>query len=439
MAVNSARAEPAVNAQRPTLNASSLLAITRMELRMGWRTTAFRVTAVGALLFGYVNGEAPGAGVGLSAYGTGEAAWKYLGLVAIVWMSMAAVRETALRTEVLVSSKPQASERLSLTKFLGAYAQILAILAAMFVGAVLGRLLTGGSLMGIEAYGLQFVRAAGILFVASGASYTLALLFDSPVVGALIGLYWFLTLAGKAFLAKFYFPSYTQNLPAYITLAAGSLCLAFWLHRRRRRGSMPPAAWVRFGTPVLLALGVWMLWLTVRDGHDPQAISQPVMIQIADQDVDNGMRASGFLLPDQHGKLTGLSDFDGKILVIALWSPHDPDSVLMLDRLNEIEAAFGAQGVQPIAICLGEDTGAAATFAFGEHARYPVVEDWGTYNAPVKSEISPLANAYRATLLPKVVVTDRRRRVRGILFSSAAYDAGGVEALIRERLGAEPK
>ena len=87
MAVRSATAAP-VAAPGPTL---TWLALTRMELRMGWRTTAFRVAALAALLFGYANGEAAGAGVGLSAYGTGEAAWRYLGMVAVFWMSLAAV------------------------------------------------------------------------------------------------------------------------------------------------------------------------------------------------------------------------------------------------------------------------------------------------------------------------------------------------------------
>jgi hypothetical protein len=423
---------------RPAGGGWNWVHLTRMEVRMGWRTAAFRVAAVVAFLFGYVNGEVPGVGSALSAYTTGEAGWRYLGLVAVIWMSLAAVRETSLRTDVLVYSKPQVGERVALSKFLGNYFQLILILAAMFVGALMSRVAVGG-LVGAEVFLLQFARAAGVLFFAAAASFTLSLLFDSPIAGSLVALYWILTMAGKSFLAKFYFPSYTQNLPAYIAFGAGLLCVAFWLHRRKRRGSTPPEPWVRVGAPLFFLIGGWALWSVIRYGHDPQAIRHPAMDQITQMDADMGLRAPGFLLPDQYGRQRGLSDFAGKILLIALWSPHDPDSVLLLDRLNEVEARFGAQGVQPIAICLGEDTGAAVTFARGERLRYPVFEDWGTYNAPVKSEISPVANAYRTSLPPKVVVTDRRRMIKGILVGSACYDGDNLEDLVSERLEVEPK
>lgn len=435
MAVRSAAIAPAV-APAP---AKVWLALTRMELRMGWRTTAFRVASLVALLFGYANGEAPGAGVGLSAYGTGEAAWRYLGMVAVFWMSLAAVRETTMRTDVLISSKPQPNERLALTKFVGAFAQVEMILASMFLGAILGRVFTGGSLLGFPVYLLQFVRVTGILFFASATSFSLALLFDSPIAGSLISLYWIMTLAAKPFLAKFYFPSYTQNIPSFVALGAALLCLVFWLHRRKRRGATPPALWVRIGALLLLFLTATGFRSVIVYGHDPQAIRHPVMDQITQQDADLGTHAPGFLLPDQHGNVLGLTDFEGKILVIALWSPHDPDSVLLLDRLNQMQATYGSRGVQPIAVCLGEDTGAAATFGIGEAARYPVLEDWGTYNAPVRSEISPVANAYRTSLPPKLFVTDRRRTIKAILAGSECYEGPALETDIRQRLEAEPR
>src|SRR5690242_2948606 len=121
-------------------------------------------------------------------------------------------------------------------------------------------------------------------------------------------------------------------------------------------------------------------------GNDHQGIRHHVLDQITKQEADLGTNATGFLLLDQHANGLGLTDFEGKILVIALWSPHDPDSVLLLDKLNQMQATYGSRGVQPVAVCLGEDTGAAATFGIGEAARYPVLEDWGTYNAPVRSE-----------------------------------------------------
>jgi len=64
--------------------------------------------------------------------------------------------------------------------------------------------------------------------------------------------------------------------------------------------------------------------------------------------------------------------------------------LLLLDRLNDIQAKFGAAGVQPIAVTICEDTGASSVFAYGEVLRYPVVADWGTYNVARGNDLSPL-------------------------------------------------
>src|SRR4051794_1390206 len=98
-----------------------VLALAGMEWRIGWRTAAFRFVALCAFLSGCTLGGTQGQGVALSAYTTAEDAWQYLGFVAVVWMSLVAIRETTLRTAILVFSKPQPGERLALAKFLGGF------------------------------------------------------------------------------------------------------------------------------------------------------------------------------------------------------------------------------------------------------------------------------------------------------------------------------
>jgi hypothetical protein len=416
----------------------AILALTRVEWRIGWRTAAFRFAAAVAFVFGWSVGGEPGRGVALSAYSTAEAAWQYMGFFAIVWMSLVAVRETTLRTNILVFSKPQPGERLALSKFLGAYLQLLAILLAMFGGSIAHRAVNGG-LLGFEAYLIQYVRSSGVLFFAATGSYMLALLFDSALAGCTLGLFWLLTLSGKAFLGKFYFPAYTQNLGAYLALGLALLCATLYFYRRSRRGATPPALWVRVSVPLFVLLSAWQFWHVVQDGHDPDAHVNPVLERMGEQDTGVGRVAAGFLLPDQNGRPLGLSDFSGKILVIALWSPHDPDSILLLERLNDIQAKYGARGVQPIAITICEDTGASSVFAEGESLRYPVVEDWGTFNAPKGSDISPMASAYRTTSLPAVIVTDRRRRVHEILSGIESYDGDRLIRVVEDRLKDEPQ
>lgn len=411
----------------------------RMEWLIGSRSAAFRIVTIICFLFGCAIGGTPGRGTAVSAYLTAEAAWQYLGFVIVVWMSLVALRDNTMRTDKIVYSKPQPVDRLALLKFLGAILQMLAFLLAMFLGGMVSHLITGGNMLGGEVYVIQYLRAAGVLFFAASASYMLALLYDSAIIGSIVGLYWILTLAGKAFLAKFYFPAFTQNLGAYILLGLSLLCITLIFHRRAHRGSAKPVLWARIGAPLFLLFAIYTFYTIIRDGHDAHTGLNPAMERMAEQDTAVGLRAAGFLLPDQNGKVIGLSDFTGKILVVALWSPRDPDSVLMLDRLNDVQKQYGARGVQPVAVALSEDNGAAFTFARGENLQYPVVTDWGTVYAPNRADISPIASAYRVTSLPSLIITDRRRRVQSILYGNDCYENSTLDQRLEERLTREPQ
>ena len=240
-----------------------ILGLTRVEWRIARRSPVFRLALVAALILGFSVGIQPGKGIALSAYATTEAACLYLGFVAIVWMSLAAIRETTLRTDILVFSKPQPGELLALSKFLGAYFQVLSMLLAMYCGSVLSRAFNGG-LAGMEAYLPQFGRAAIVLLFTSTASYMLALLFDNALAGSTIGLYWLLIAAGKAFLGKYYFPEYSQNLGAYLALSLALLLTTLYLYRRARRGTALPALWVRAGAPLFVLIAAWQFWTVSR-------------------------------------------------------------------------------------------------------------------------------------------------------------------------------
>ena len=188
-----------------------------------------------------------------------------------------------------------------------------------------------------------------------------------------------------------------------------------------------------------MLLGVWFLWSTIKNGHDPMTRLNPKLERMSEQNLSHGDLVPGFLLPDQHGKMVGLSHFPGRILLIALWSPSDPDSALLLSHLDSIHKKYEKQGVLPVAICLSEDTGAATTFAQGEKLAYPVVYDWGTHNASKQMESSPIGLAYRAERLPKLVITDRRHRARVMLEGLATYEGRQFEEALNQRLEEEPE
>ena len=168
--------------------------------------------------------------------------------------------------------------------------------------------------------------------------------------------------------------------------------------------------------------------------YDPRINDIPVLSLMQTQDSSVGLRAAGFLLPDQYGKQVGIAQYTGSILVVALWSPQDPDSAQLLSHLNSVQDKYKHSGVQVAAICLSEDNSAARTFALGEDLHFPVVTDWGTTSVPEKLGMSPMASAYRATVLPMLAITDRRRRIVDIEHGSACYDGETLNRIIQQQL-----
>jgi hypothetical protein len=418
---------------------TSTIALTLAEARIGLRGMGIRLTALFAAILGWSVGNAGGSGAGLSALAVGDTACTYLVFLAVFRLALTAVRDTAVGSAAVVWSKPQPTERLLMARFLGAFGQVLILLAAMFAGAALSRLAHSGTAAGMEAYGFQFVRAALVLGFASAAAYSLTLLADTPLAGALVGLYWIVSMAGQEFLAKAYYPYYTQNLTAFALAGVFLIALAARFHRRGRRGDAPPALWCRLVPPLALAAAAWAAWVGVRDGHDPMMRESPLMAEVGRQDASMRYVAPGFLLPDQTGRQVSLADTPGRVFLIALLDPHTEEGALLLGRLRGIHEAYGRLGVLPVAVCVSNDMGAAATLARGEGATFPVLTDWGSHHAPKAVDASPVAGAYRVTDMPFVAVTDRRRRIRDMVEGISTYDGPRLKQAVLERLTEEPQ
>lgn len=416
-----------------------LYALARAEARIALGGTAQRVAVFAALLAGWFLGRAGGGGAGLAAITTGDAACTYLAFVAVYFLSMTAARDTALGATAMVWSKPQTTERLVAARYVGAYLQLLLLLSALFFGALISRWFHSGTLMGATAFVTQFGRAAIVLFFASSAAYALALIADTPLAGALVGLYWVVTMAGQAFLAKVYYPYYTQNLLAFAALGLFFVGFAARFYRPSRRGLSVPALWCRVLPPAGLAIALWASWITVRDGHDPLMRESPLMAEIARQDAVVEGVAPGFLLPDQHGRLFSLADAPGRVFVVGLLDPHSEEGALLLGRMRALHRAYGRFGVLPVAVCISNDTGAGATLARGEGVRFPVLTDWGSHHAPRAADASPVAGAYRVTDMPFVVVTDRRRRIRDMIEGISTYDGPRLLQSVLQRIAEEPR
>jgi len=152
--------------------------------------------------------------------------------------------------------------------------------------------LFGGGLLGFAAYGVQYLRAAGVLFFVASASYMLALLFDSALAGSTFGLYWLLILSGKAF---------WRNTIFRLTHRICRLCRNRACAAVRDTGALSPfearrspaCAVGACGRALFITFAAWQFWSVIRDGHDPEIHLSPVMERMADQDTALGRPRRG--------------------------------------------------------------------------------------------------------------------------------------------------
>ncbi len=417
------------------------IAALKYEWRMSTRSVAFRIMFAGSFVYGCISGRSGnfGNGAGSAAYQAGQVGWQLISLVAIVWLSMLATRETSARTRAVIFTKPQLSENLCAIKFVGGFLQMMVVLLASFVGSMLFRVVAGTPVSTLVAYLPQFERAAVVILFTSALSYTMALLSDSVVAGCITGLYLVLTMAGKAYLAKYFNPAAIQNAGIYIGLSITLILLAMRIYNRRRRGNDRISPWISSMTVVAISFTIWQFANSIITGHDSHTHLNPQLSLMQSQDTDIGLRAAGYTLPDQNGFNANLSRYSGNIMVIALWSPDDPDSAELLQHLKALQISNADKGVQVLSICLSDDNSAAATFAVGEQLNFPVVTDWGTTAVQEKMSMSPMASAYRVSSLPAVAVTDRRRRVTDIVRGTSTYDGKTLDDDVARQISYEPK
>jgi peroxiredoxin len=162
-----------------------------------------------------------------------------------------------------------------------------------------------------------------------------------------------------------------------------------------------------------------------------------VWTQMGSQHVELGKRLPGFWLPDGRGGIVRTSDHAGKILLVYLFQADDLESTRMLPVLDRIGKEFREQGVQPIGVCISPDHADGWMFSRLGGYSFPIGSDiMATRRAPVPD--SPIVSAYDLSLLPALVVTDRRRRVKEVL-PELVPDPEALRRRVQARLAEEPE
>jgi peroxiredoxin len=153
------------------------------------------------------------------------------------------------------------------------------------------------------------------------------------------------------------------------------------------------------------------------------------MAAIASQHLEPDGFIPGFWLPGTAGPRTGLRAFEGRILVVGLWSPSVPESLPVLELLRDLHDRYARRGVAVIAICIAEDNAVSGHFARENRYPFPMLYDPGARATENASAGSPVAEAYDAAVLPKLVVAGRDRAVRYAGLPTGSEDTLAVQAI----------
>jgi peroxiredoxin len=415
-----------------------VLGFAKHELRQGWRSAEFWVVLVIAALATAVPCAQQGTTAALAGYVAGQTAITILGFLAMIWLSLSACRDVLTRTESLILSKPSSGEFIVLGRFFGNYGVVLLLLIGQLLAGAAAQTLIAKTPFVPMAYVHAFERSLIPLYFVGALAYGFSLLFSTPVTGLLVITYWISVLTGKTYLTNVFNCALSQNNWIYLCIGSGVLTLTAVLYHPKRRGAQQfPTGWILAAVAFLLvgALSGVRTSHTIYDLHFNPTV--PLMEAIRAQHLTYGLRAPGFWLPDQRGRTVGLEQYQGKVLIIGLWSPAEPGSADLLNLLSRVQKEFPREQVVPVAIGISDDHAVPRHVALDSGFDFPAVTDIGARVTLPFDLGSPLASAYDAEALPTLVITDRRRIVVHIEehISAGSWDdvRNVVHALMEEQ------
>ena len=397
--------------RRPEL--AGVAALFARECRIALGAPAFwAVTGACALLAVW---RATGAGTtaALAAYRTCEFMLVGLGVVAVFLAGAAAGRDRRTGAEELVLAKPQGSApRLVVMRFVALWLSLAAMALVALAAASLSQLAFARTPWQAYPYLDALGRALLPIGVAAALGFCLSMIFHTPLASAVAAVYWIVVPLSRPHIAMAFDLTLSQQWPVAALFAAFLLAVTSTLYARSVRD---PGAGLRrlraVAVVALIALGL-SAYRGATSGEDMLTGADPVLAAMAAQSIHGAERAPGFWLPDENGRLVGMSDFAGHPVLLAFWGPAVSASAQMLPVLGRLAKELGPRGLACIAISVDRDPASLRPFAAEAGPGVTMLWDRGrhfgegTYGAD-----SPMAVAYDVPELPAVYLLDRERRV----------------------------
>jgi thiol-disulfide isomerase/thioredoxin len=182
----------------------------------------------------------------------------------------------------------------------------------------------------------------------------------------------------------------------------------------KRRTTLLVAAVLVSG--VALAGGIYVRGL-LESAAPPMIVVKPTVTETGDMG-----RRPDFTLPDEQGVPRGISEWDGKVVVLNFWATWCPPCLHEIPMFMEVQESYAGRGVQFLGVAI-DDLDNVKEFTRRVGLNYP------TLHGQVAA--IQVSQAYGNTQggLPYTVVIDRQGNI-------AARHAGALtEARIREILG----
>lgn len=131
-----------------------------------------------------------------------------------------------------------------------------------------------------------------------------------------------------------------------------------------------------------------------------------LMAQKAGLDVPQGALASEeFSLPDLGGKMTKLSSYRGKVVLLSFWATWCGPCKIEMPAMQALYDDLKGKGLEIVAVDVGEDAATVAAFLKANHYTFPVLLD--------TKGVVAASSLYAANAIPTNYVIDRKGQVVG--------------------------
>jgi peroxiredoxin len=135
---------------------------------------------------------------------------------------------------------------------------------------------------------------------------------------------------------------------------------------------------------------------------------------------DGSKKSQNFKLKDMEGSVRKLSDYRGKVVLLAFWATYCPPCIKEMPALNRLYQKWNEKGLVILGISLDEKLDHAKKFLRSNQVDFPVLWD----------EDLKVGQDYRVYALPITFIINERGGLVGAAVGMREWDSRSAHALI---------